>query len=118
MSESPRFCDALLQAVDQALLVPGEMVRAAIYERIERSFQVKREEIPEKLPAFRTALRELLGAAAKVMERLIAKNLYSRLGINFAEHAHWTLVEYVEHAKKATGERWAFAPCSEAEEKF
>jgi len=117
MSESPRFSDVLLQAVDQALLVPGEMVRTAIYERIERSFQVKREEIPEKLPAFQSALRELLGAAAKVMEKLIAKNLYSRLGINFMEHADWTLVEYVDHAKKAAGGRWAFASCSGAEEK-
>jgi hypothetical protein len=117
MPESPRFSDVLLQAVDQALLVPGEMVRAAIYERIERSFQVKREEIPEKLPLFQDALRELLGTAAKVMEKLIAKNLYSRLGIDFTDHAHWTLLEYVEHAKKATGGRWAYAPCSGAEEK-
>jgi len=117
MSQSPQFSDVLLQAVDQALLVPGEIVRAAIYERIERSFQVKREEIPEKLPAFQNALQKLLGAAAKVMERLIAKNLYSRLGINFTEHAHWTLVEYVEHAKKATGGQRDFAPCSGAEEK-
>jgi len=105
MPESPRFSDVLLQAVDQALLVPGEIVRAAIYERIERSYQLKREEIPEKLPAFQNALQELLGAAAKVMEKLIAKNLYSRLGIEFAEHADWTLVEYVDYAKKAAGGR-------------
>jgi len=117
MSESPRFSDVLLQAVDQALLVPGEMVRTAIYERIERSFQVKREEIPEKLPAFQSALRELLGAAAKVMERLIAKNLYSRLGINFTEHAGWTLVEYVDYAMKATEGRWTEASCSGAQKK-
>jgi len=103
MPESSRFSDVLLQAVDQALLVPGEIVRAAIYERIERSFQVKREEIPEKLPVFQDALKELLGTAAKVMEKLIAKNLYSRLGISFAERADWTLVEYVDYAKKATG---------------
>lgn len=105
MPESPRFSGVLLQAVDQALLVPGEMVRVAIYERIERSFQVKREEIPDKLPAFHNALQELLGAAAKVIEKLIAKNLYSGLGLNFTEHAHWTLVEYVDDAMKATGGR-------------
>ena len=33
----------LLEAVDEGLLVPGEIVRAAIYERIERSYQVRRE---------------------------------------------------------------------------
>lgn len=92
---------ALLEAVDQGLLVPGEIVRAAIYERIERSYQVKREEIPEKLETFHRALQDLLGAAAKVMEKLIAKNLYSRLGLNFTEHDSWTLVDYVNHAKRS-----------------
>jgi hypothetical protein len=91
----------LLEAVDEGLLVPGEIVRAAIYERLERSYQVKREEIPEKLEAFHRALEGLLGKSAEVMERLIAKNLYRGLGLDFMEHANWNIVDYVNHAKKA-----------------
>jgi hypothetical protein len=34
------------------------------------------------------------------MEKLIAKNLYSRLGLSFTEHANWTLADYVNHVKK------------------
>ena len=91
----------LLEAVDEGLLVPGEIVRAAIYERLERSYQVKRGEIPEKLETFQLALEDLLGKSAKVMEKLIAKSLYRRLKLNSTQHYGWTLVDYVNHAKEA-----------------
>jgi hypothetical protein len=90
----------LALAVDEALLVPGEIVRTAIYDRIERSYQLRREEIPEKLETFHQALQDLLGAGAKVMEKLIAKSLYRRLKLNFTQHDGWTLVDYVNHAKE------------------
>jgi hypothetical protein len=101
MSGSAAFREVLLQAVDDALLVPGEIVRAAIYDRIERDCQIGREEIPEKLELLHKALQQLLGVAAKVMEKLIAKNLYRRLNLDFNEHENWTLVDYVDHAEKA-----------------
>ena len=92
----------LVEAVDEGLLVPGEIVRAAIYERLERSYQVKRGEIPEKVETFQLALEDLLGNIAKVMEKLIAKSLYRRLKLNFTQHDSWTLVDYVNHAKEAS----------------
>lgn len=91
----------LLEAVDEGLLVPGEIVRAAIYERLERSYQIKRGEIPMKLETFHRALQDLLGESTKVMEKLIAKNLYRRLKSNFTQHDGWTLVDYVNHVKKS-----------------
>jgi len=100
MVQRAELREALLEAVDHGLLVPGEIVRAAIYARIENSYELKREEIPEKLEAFHRALEDLLGKGVTVMEKLIAKNLYSRLGLNFVEHANWTLVDYVNHAKR------------------
>ena len=90
----------LLQAVDDGLSVPGDIVKAAIYDRIEKSYRLKREEIPEKLEAFHRALEDLLGDSAKVLERLISKSLYSRLELNFVTHENWTLLDYVNHAKK------------------
>ncbi|MGB9024301.1 MAG: hypothetical protein WCC94_12830 [Candidatus Bathyarchaeia archaeon] len=101
MIESSGLKEVLLHAIDDGLAVPGEIVRTAIYDRIERSYQLRREEIPEKLETFHRGLQELLGAAAKVMEKLIAKNLYRRLGLSFVEHANWNIVDYVNHAKKA-----------------
>ena len=91
--------DALREASDHGLLVLGEVMRETIYQRIERTHQVRREEISEKLGTFHKALQVVLGAPAKVVERLIAKNLYQKLGLNFTPRPEWTLVEYVDHAK-------------------
>ena len=106
LASSAELEETLLQAVDEALLVPGEIVRTAIYERIERSYQVRREDIPEKVETFHKALEELLGSGAKVMEKIIAKSFYSRLGLNFIEYANCTLMDYVNHVKKARVSDW------------
>jgi hypothetical protein len=98
------FTEVLLQAVDYGLLIPGEIVRSAIYNRIEMSYQVRRDEIPEKLPIFHKALQELLGSiVVATIEKSIARELYGRLGLNFTEHRNWTLLEYVEEAKTKRG---------------
>jgi hypothetical protein len=67
LASSLELEETLLQAVDEALLVPGEIVRTAIHKRIERSYQLRRKEIPEKLETFHPALQELLGAGGRVM---------------------------------------------------
>lgn len=59
-----------------------EIVRAAICERLERSYQVRRREIPEKLETFQLALEDLLSKSAEVTGKLIAKSLYRRLKSN------------------------------------
>jgi hypothetical protein len=90
----------LLQAADEGLIVPGEIVRAAVFARVESSYQIRREEIPEKLEPFRLALRDLLpGASGNVMERLIAKYFYKCLKLDFPQNAEWTLIDYVKHAR-------------------
>ena len=93
----------ILLAIDEGLLVLGEIVRVAIYERLERSYQLKREEIPESLVSFQKALGELLGSPAVVIGKVIAKDLYRRLGLDFQERRGWTLVDYVNNAKKIKG---------------
>jgi hypothetical protein len=99
MTEPAEFRDILLEAVDYGLIVLGEIVRQAIYERIEKDHGLKRTEIPERLEAFHKALESTLGMSAKTVERLTAKNLYQRLGLNFTPRPEWTLIEYVDHAK-------------------
>jgi hypothetical protein len=99
VSDPAGFREALLEAVDYGLMVLGEIVRQVIYERIEKDHGIKRAEIPERLEAFDKALESVLGVSAKTVERLIARNLYQRLGSNFTPHPEWTLIEYVDHAK-------------------
>jgi len=99
--EPAGFKRILLEAVDYGLMVLGEIVRQTIYERIEKDHELKRTEIPERLEAFHKALGSVLGVSAKTVERLIAKNLYQRLNLNFTPRPEWTLVDYVNHAKEA-----------------
>ena len=99
--DDAEFRDALLKAVDYGLLVLGEIVRKTIYERLESNYQVKRADIPEKLESFHRALAGLFGRRGIIIERLIARKLYSKLRLKFEEHEGWTLVDYVNHAKKA-----------------
>ena len=95
------FREVLLKAVDYGLLVFGENVRKTIYDRVESYYQMKRGEIPEKLDSFHGALVGLFGRGGSVVERLIAKKLYLTLQLRFEAHENWTLVDYVNHAKKA-----------------
>ena len=68
MTEPAEFRDILLEAVDYGLIVLGEIVRQAIYERIEKNHGLKRTEIPERLEAFHKALESTLGMSAKTVE--------------------------------------------------
>ena len=93
MAPSRDVVDNLVLPVDEALLVPGEIVRTAVYARIERSYQIRCEEIPEKLETFDRVLHDLFGTSAK--------NLYDDLGLAINEDGNWKLVDYVDHARKA-----------------
>ena len=97
------FGSAVLGAIDEGLLVYGETVRCALYYSVEAKYRVKREQVPDRIEAFHVAMGELCGYGGRVIERLIAKSLYSKLGLDFVEHEDWMLVDYVKHAKKEYG---------------
>lgn len=81
----------------------GESVRGAIYYHIERTFHIRREQIPKRLEAFHEALQGMLGEGAMVVERLIAKNLYAKLGLQFEQHGRGTLIDYVNYIREVKG---------------
>ena len=83
----------------------GKPLRHALYYSVEAKYHVKREQIQDRIEEFHKAIGELVGYGGRVTERLIAKSLYSRLGLDFVEHKEWSLVEYVRHAKKETEKR-------------
>jgi hypothetical protein len=75
-------------------------VRDTLYDRFDKKYQLKREEIPERLGTFHDALQVMLGAGARVIETQIAKSLVSRLDMDFTENADWTIVNHFDLAKK------------------
>lgn len=90
--------ERLLEAVDYGSMILGDMVRQTVYGRIENDHGLRREEIPDRLEAFKKAPESMVGVGAKTVRRLIAKNLYQRLGLNSA-HPNWTAVEHVSHTR-------------------
>jgi hypothetical protein len=97
---SMEFSAVLLDAIDEGLLVLGENSRTLIYQYIERKHQVKREEIPERLELFHETLISFFSTAEKILEKIIAGNLYGKLGLSFTEHEGWTLIDYLNGAKE------------------
>jgi len=94
------FDKTLLEAVDHALLAFGESPRKAIYYHLNKRFKLQREDIPEDTDEFSNALDTIFGPGAEVIEKLIVKNLYSRLNLNFDKKTCLEFVDYISLARE------------------
>lgn len=94
------FHRLLLTSVEDVIQeVLGERPLRAVLSTLQRSFHIKREEIPERLEDFQNALAELFGAGAPVITRAIVRRLCARLGIPYQQRSHPDLKTYVEDCK-------------------
>ena len=91
-----KFDKILLDMVDQGIReVFGETGVQFIYNYLERSASLRRDDIPEKLEIFVEGLGEMLGSGAMVVEKFVLKNLYSCLGVNYQEKEGYRFSDYV-----------------------
>jgi len=97
--------EALLEAIDEGLLALGPDASNVIRYYAEGSYRVKLEDVPDKLEIFCNVLKAMLGTGGRVVEEVIARNLYNRLTLDFTKHDDWRLVDYVQNAKKLVSER-------------
>jgi hypothetical protein len=72
----------------------------AIYDCLASSSLLKWEEIAQNPEVFSSGLEKLLGSAAPVVERLILKNLYLKLGLRFKEKKGCRFPDYVKELKE------------------
>lgn len=100
--DKKKFNEHLIGAIDNGLQLLGESVRQVVYHYVERDSQLTREKIPERLEVFHETLEGTFGSGAKVIEKLIVRGLYDRLGVSFEDHQDWTIVDYVNNARKAS----------------
>jgi len=98
--EKMDFDKTLLEAVDCALLALGESPRKAIYYHLNKSFKLQKEDIPEDTDKFSDALNTIFGPGAEVIEKLIVKNLYNKLNLNFDEKANFEIDDYISLARE------------------
>jgi len=99
---NPRFRKLLLEAVDEALSSLGDSVKQAIYFHLERRFNIKKQEIPDRIEEFTNAIEEIFGLGAKLLEIRIMKNFYEKDGHTlkyFPEKDELLFAEYMEAAR-------------------
>lgn len=92
----------LLEAVDESLSSLGESSKQSIYFHLDNSFNIKKQEIPNKVEAFEDALEKIFGLGASFIESLIMKRLAEKIELD----SKWrpkelTLAQYVNVAKQS-----------------
>lgn len=94
------FDKTFLEAVGHALLTFGESPRQAIYFHLNKNFRLQKEEIPRDADEFSQALNTIFGPGAELIEKIIVKNLYSKLNLNFEEKSRFEFVDYISLARE------------------
>lgn len=97
------FDEILLEAVDEVLSSLGQSSKQAIYFHLENSFHIKKQEIPDKIDAFASAIEEVFGLGANFLEISIMRQLHRKIGgsLEWPEYKDLTFVEYVAVAKRS-----------------
>jgi len=93
----------LLKAVDDELSSLGESAKQAIYFYLEKNFNVKKNEIPQKIEVFADGIERIFGLGAKFLEVLILKRLYREIGwptIEWDSKKELTFTECIAAAKQ------------------
>jgi hypothetical protein len=101
------FCEILLEAIDKAFSSLGESIGEAMYFHLEKTFGIRRREIPFRIDDFSDALERIFGLGARHLEILIMKNLHDKVKIEYkCDLPKWvvpelTFKEYVRNVKQS-----------------
>jgi hypothetical protein len=72
------FDKLLLEIMDETLSCIGDSLSARIYFHLEKSFGLKRLDIPNKVEEFASALEQIFGKGAFLLESRIMRRLFSK----------------------------------------
>jgi hypothetical protein len=102
MGEKEKTFEKLfIEAVDEGLETLGESGKHMIFFHLDKSYSIKKYEISKKPEAFAKGLEKIFGAGASVLEKLIVKSLYSKLGLKYEEEENRLFADYVKYVKEA-----------------
>jgi len=99
----PDFEKFLIEAVDEGLASLGDSSKEAIYFYLDKSFNIRKEQIPGKIEAFTAAIENIFGIGANFLEIAIMKQLYAKVGgaLVWNETARLAFAEYVAATRRA-----------------
>ena len=72
----------LLEGIDEALASLGEPVKNTIYMQLQNSFDISKEEIPDKIAEFTTFIQRIFGTATHRIEARLIKAVCEKFGDN------------------------------------
>jgi PAS domain S-box-containing protein len=91
----------LLEVVDKTMeQVFTETGIKVIYDFLENNSHLKREEIAKKPKIFSTGMKKLLGSGAPVIEKMILKDLYSKLELRLEEKDGYEFSDHIKELRK------------------
>ena len=105
--EEKSFEQLLIEAVDEGLESLGESGKHMIFYHLDKSYSIKKHEIPKIPEAFAEGLEKIFGAGASVLEKLIVKSLYLKLGLKYEDVESRPFVDCVNHVKEADSAKGA-----------
>ena len=91
------FAETVDETLKQIFKKDGAKV---IYEFLENHSRLKLEEAADKPEVFSDSLERLMVSAARVIEKLILKNLYRRLGLKFEEKQGYEFSDYIRELRE------------------
>ncbi len=97
---SKLFGQVLLEAIDESLSVLGDEPRRATYEYLATIDSLQREDIPARLEDFSQGMKRALGGAAGVLQKVMLKKLFQKIGSTFKEAQDFDFVDYVKEAER------------------
>ncbi|MDH7563677.1 MAG: hypothetical protein QHH24_02165 [Candidatus Bathyarchaeota archaeon] len=97
------FEEIVLEAIDEGLSSLGESSKQAIYFYLDKNFNIKKEEIPSKIEAFKHAIGNIFGVGANYLHTLIIQRLHAKAeqDIKWQASNNLSLEEYVATLKKS-----------------
>jgi hypothetical protein len=101
------FQQLLLQAVDEGLSSIGESPKKAIYFHLEKTFKIKKHDIPSNIEVFADAIEKIFGMGADFLEILIMKRLHEKIKIEFDldNASELRFIEYLGAVEKSLVEK-------------
>ncbi len=92
------LCSAIDETIADLLSLS---VMESLYKYLRVKYQISRDEVPYRLDTFSLAIANLFGVnGGRTVGKIVARNLYARLTLEFTDKPNFTLSDYVDEAKE------------------
>jgi len=89
------FEELFMEAVNEGLDVLGKGGKEMVFYNLEMRCSIKREEVQKKPEALVAELRKIFGAGSSVLEKLIIRKLYLKVGLKYEDKKDYTFLDYL-----------------------